>query len=84
MSEERRCPICGKGVLQHLGPEMGSEKQRPEAPILETYSCGHTVTEGALASADAERLEVERRRSEDVVGPTPDREAGDSPGSEPD
>jgi len=74
MGEDRRCPICGKGVLKHLGSEMSSEMQRPEAPILETYTCGHTVTEGALASADAERLEVERRTGEDVVDPPPDRE----------
>jgi len=73
VGEEKRCPICGKGVLKHLGPETSSEMQRPEASILETYSCRHTVTEGSLASADAERLEVERRSGEDVTDTPPDR-----------
>jgi hypothetical protein len=69
---DKRCPICGKGVLQHLGSEMGeSDQQQPETPILETYSCGHTVTEGSLATADAERLEVERRTGEDVTDQPP-------------
>jgi hypothetical protein len=71
VGEERRCPICGKGVLKHLGTEAGDDEQQPDSPILETYSCGHTVTEGALASADAERLEVERRQSEETVDPGP-------------
>jgi hypothetical protein len=66
---DKRCPICGEGVLQHLGSEMGASEQQPESPILETYSCGHTVTEGSLDTADAERLEVERRTGEDVTGP---------------
>ena len=44
--------------------------------MLETYSCGHTVTEGSLATADAERLEVERRTSEDVTGPPPEDDWG--------
>ena len=69
MDKEKRCPICGEGVLQHLGTEASDHVQRAETPILETYSCGHTVTEGSLATADAERLEVERRTSEDVVPP---------------
>ena len=69
MGEDRRCPICGEGVLQHLGTEAPREDQQPESPILETYTCGHTVTEPALETADVERLEVERRRGEDVVDP---------------
>ena len=61
--------MCGEGVLQHLGTEDGTEGQQPDSPILETYSCGHTVTEGSLATADAERLEVERRGSDENVHP---------------
>jgi len=76
MTTDKRCPICGKGVLKHLGPEMGESDQQPETSILETYSCGHTVTEGSLATADAERLEVERRSSEDVSGPPPTEDEG--------
>jgi len=56
-------------VLQHLGTEAPRDEQQPESPILETYSCGHTVTEGSLETADAERLEVERRTGEDVTDP---------------
>ncbi|HEX9374630.1 MAG TPA: hypothetical protein VGB19_00085 [Actinomycetota bacterium] len=66
---EKRCPVCGRGVLRHLGPERGDEIQRPESPILETYTCGHEVAEPPLATADADRLEVERRESEDTVPP---------------
>jgi hypothetical protein len=69
VDKEKRCPICGEGILQHLGTEASDGIQQAETSILETYSCGHTVTEGSLATADAERLEVERRRSEDVVPP---------------
>ena len=69
MSEagEQRCPVCGHGVLQHLGSEDSEQMQRPESPIIETYTCGHEVTTAPLATADADRLEVERRTSEDTV-----------------
>jgi hypothetical protein len=63
----KRCPVCGRGVLRHLGTEAGSRDQQPESPILETYTCGHEVREDALETADAERLEVERRDSEDTA-----------------
>jgi hypothetical protein len=64
---EKRCPVCGRGVLQHLGTEARGDQQ-PDSPILETYSCGHEVREPPLETADAERLEVERRSSEDTAG----------------
>ena len=72
--DDKRCPICGKGILQHLGTEGPPEvqEQRADTPILETYSCGHTVTEPGLDTADAEVLEVERRTGEDVVDPLPE------------
>ena len=76
VSEERHCPVCGVGVLQHLGTEQGDDIQRAETPILETYSCGHEVREGTLATADAEVLEVERRGSEDTVEPVESEESG--------
>lgn len=66
-TNERRCPICGEGVLQHLGTEDADSVQRSESPILETYTCGHEVGEPSLATADAEALEVERRSSEDTA-----------------
>ncbi len=73
-ANESRCPVCGKGVLQHLGPEDSERLQRPESPIIETYSCGHEVTAAPLATADAEQLEVERRASEDTVNAQADEE----------
>jgi len=71
MSEttERRCPVCGEGTLRDLGPEDPDRLQRPESPIVETYTCGHEVTTEPLATADADRLEVERRSSEETVDP---------------
>ena len=84
-SNEARCPVCGEGVLQHLGSEDSDRQQQPDSPIIETYTCGHEVTSAPLASADAERLEVERRSSEDSVdtvgeGPV-DAVGEDAPGS---
>ena len=78
-SNESRCPVCGEGVLQHLGSEDSERLQQPESPIIETYSCGHEVTSAPLASADAERLEVERRSSDDSVDAVGEDGAG-SPG----
>lgn len=69
MTDDKRCPICGEGVLQHIGAEASHHLQQAESPLLETYSCGHTVTEGSLATADADRLEVERRRTDEMVTP---------------
>jgi hypothetical protein len=72
---EQRCPVCGEGVLQHLGSEDSDRMQRPESPLIETYTCGHEVTTPPLATADADRLEVERRTSEETAdaaeGPPP-------------
>jgi len=65
--EGKRCPVCGAGVLQHLGAEAGRREQQPDSPIIETYSCGHEVAEDRLETADAERLEVERRQSEETA-----------------
>ena len=54
-------------MLQHLGPEAGPRQQQPDSPIIETYTCGHEVPEDRLETADAERLEVERRSSEETA-----------------
>jgi hypothetical protein len=67
MIEDKRCPVCGVGVLRHLGTEAGDVLQAAEVPIGETYSCGHELAGPTLATADAERLEVERRTSEETV-----------------
>jgi hypothetical protein len=73
---EQRCPVCGKGVLQALGSEDPDRMQRPESPIIQTYTCGHEVTTEPLATADADRLDVERRSSEDTVEPVEDAGEG--------
>jgi hypothetical protein len=70
--QDKRCPVCGRGVLRHLGTEAGVLDQQPESPILETYTCGHEVREDALETADAERLEVERRESVDTAAAPPE------------
>ncbi|HEY7283754.1 MAG TPA: hypothetical protein VID47_19425 [Actinomycetota bacterium] len=80
MSHEQRCPVCGQGVLQHLGAEDSEHIQRPESPIIETYSCGHEVTSEPLATADADRLEVERRASEETVDSVAGNESENRPG----
>jgi hypothetical protein len=70
MTEQKRCPVCGVGVLRHLGTESSEVPQAAELPIGETYTCGHEVAGPTLAMADAERLEVERRTSEETVDPS--------------
>ena len=78
-AEPKRCPECGRGELIEITFREGSTQgegepiQEADTRQVETYSCGHTVTEGSLASADAERLEVERRSGEDVTDTPPDR-----------
>jgi hypothetical protein len=75
-TDEQRCPVCGEGVLQHLGSEDPDRMQRPESRVIETYTCGHEVTTPPLATADADRLEVERRTSDETVDP--DQSGGDA------
>jgi hypothetical protein len=72
VKDEHRCPVCGKGVLQELGPEADAV-QGPETRQRQTYSCGHDVAEPPLeATATDHRLEVERRATEDTVDPPPE------------
>jgi hypothetical protein len=71
---EARCPVCGEGVLADISyvQEPGGDDeptQVPESREVQRFSCGHEVVGAALASADAERLEVERRSSEETVEP---------------
>jgi hypothetical protein len=64
-SESVTCPICGKGTLQTV--DFG--EQQPESRQVQTFTCGHEVEGARLESADADRLDVERRSSEDTVTP---------------
>ena len=59
------CPICGKGTL--LTVDFGG--QQPESRELQTFTCGHEVEGEQLQISDADRLDVERRRSEETVTP---------------
>jgi hypothetical protein len=58
------CQICGKGTL--LTVDFGD--QQPESRQLQTFTC-HEVDGDQLQTADADRLDVERRRSEETVTP---------------
>jgi hypothetical protein len=68
---ERRCPVCGTGVLADI--DFGGEDlfQDPKSQQVDVYSCGHEVERAPLESADPERLDVERRSSEETAAPTP-------------
>lgn len=78
--EVTRCPVCGKGTLadisydagEHVGPDP---EQQPESRQLDTYTCGHRVRGAPLEAAD-ERLDVERRTSDETATPPPERTDG--------
>jgi hypothetical protein len=59
------CPICGKGTLRTV--DFG--EQQPESRQVQTFTCGHEVEGDRLQTADANRLDVERRGSEETVTP---------------
>ena len=75
-SEDVRCPVCGEGTLADI--DFGGEDlvQDPESRQVDVYTCGHEVERAQLEVADADRLDVERRTSEETAAPTPDDEAG--------
>jgi hypothetical protein len=75
-TEERRCPVCGKGVLADI--DFGGDElfQDPESRQVDVFTCGHEVDRAPLEVADADRLDVERRDSEEASAPTPDEERG--------
>lgn len=73
-STERRCPRCGRGVISDI--DFGGDDlfQDPKSRQVDVYSCGHEVERAPLEVADAERLDVERRGSEETAAPTPNDE----------
>jgi hypothetical protein len=73
MSEDRRCPVCGEGLLRDISYDAASEEgqQQPDSRQLETYTCGHEVLGDRLDHADTETLDVEQRVSEETT-PTPE------------
>jgi len=71
-----RCPVCGVGTLADIAYDAGEyvghdPQQQPESRQIDTYTCGHRVRGEALEAAD-DRLDVERRRSEETAAPPPD------------
>jgi hypothetical protein len=75
------CPICGNGTLADIAYNDGKApdedlQQQPESRQLDVYTCGHQVPGARLEAAD-ERLDVERRTSEETAEPLPDAEADD-------
>ncbi len=72
--ENTRCPVCGEGTLaditydagEHVGPDT---EQQPESRQLDIYTCGHRVPGARLEAAD-DRLDVERRTSEETATPS--------------
>jgi hypothetical protein len=68
---DRRCPICGRGTLADI--DFGGDDlfQDPESRQVDVYTCGHEVERAPLATADADRLDVERRTTEETAAPTP-------------
>jgi hypothetical protein len=59
------CPICGEGTLRTI--DFG--EQQPESRQVQTFTCGHEVEGARLQTADGDRLDVERRTSEETVTP---------------
>jgi hypothetical protein len=76
VEHERRadpCPICGIGTVADIVYDTNATRQEPvqgsESSEEVVYSCGHRVTGSRLDSADEERLDVERRTSDETVDP---------------
>jgi len=67
-----RCPICGVGTLADIDFGGDANVQDTESRQVDTYTCGHEVERAPLEVADAERLDVEQRTSEDTTSPTPE------------
>jgi hypothetical protein len=74
-AEDRRCPICGVGVVADMLYDEGAERpdgapmQTGDTRQVTTYSCGHTVDGASLATADTDELDVEERSSEQTIDP---------------
>jgi hypothetical protein len=84
MSDTRatRCPVCGEGTLADIGydavpPTDREAEQQPESRQIDSYTCGHQVIGGQLASADGSALDVERRTSDEPAEPLPGRGSAD-------
>ena len=73
-NDRQRCPVCGKGVFTDVvyeDREPDGTKPRLTGDSYEVllFSCGHEVRGTGLATADADRLTVEARDSEEATDP---------------
>jgi hypothetical protein len=80
-SDRTTCPVCGVGRLADIafddaGDRPAEVRQTAESRELLTYSCGHEVRGGSVATADADALDVERRTSQEAAQPTPAPDGG--------
>lgn len=75
-ADQRRCPVCGKGVLADIDFGGSDLFQDAKSRQVDVYSCGHEVDRASLETADTDRLDVERRTSEETTDPTPTDERG--------
>jgi hypothetical protein len=81
-NDQQRCPLCGKGVFievvyEDREPDGTKPKLTGDSHEVLLFSCGHEVRGAPLATADADRLTVEARDSEEATDPV------DEPGAEP-
>jgi hypothetical protein len=70
--EQQRCPVCGKGVFTDVvyedrEPDGTKLRLTGESYEVLLFSCGHEVRGTSLATADADRLTVEARQSEETT-----------------
>jgi hypothetical protein len=73
-NDQQRCPLCGKGVVIDLvyedrEPDGTKPKLTGDSYEVLLFSCGHEVRGTPLATADADRLTVEARDSEEATDP---------------
>lgn len=74
MSEDLRCPVCGVGRLRDIAYDEGTGlRQEADSRELQQFTCGHEVVGPRLSTADARRLDAERRQSSETVDPPQDR-----------
>ena len=67
-----QCPVCGVGTLADIDFGGDENVQHTESRQVDTYTCGHEVERAPLETADADRLDVEQRTSEETTSPTPE------------
>ena len=75
--DEQRCPVCGKGVFTEVvyedrEPDGIKLRQAGNSYEVLLFSCGHEVRGTPLATADADRMTVEARDSEEATDPVED------------